>query len=93
MEGVGVNLLKVLRDEDEVDTAESQLSDAEEDVRDDPRRLGASPKEAVLGGEEAGVGHLAVGEVGGPCPGTQLLGVTNQQVHAVDTDNTHKHQA
>ena len=92
MECLDVDLLKVLRDEDEVDTAEAQLSDAEEDVRDYPGHLGAPPEEAVAGGEEAGVGHLAVGEVGRPCPGTQLLGVTDQQVHAVDTDNTHKHQ-
>ena len=93
MGGVDINLLEVLRDEDEVNTTEAKLSDAEEDVRDYPGRPGAPPKGPVAGGEEAGVGHLAVGEVGRPGPGTQLLGVTDQEVHAVDTDDAHKHQA
>ena len=89
----GFHLLKVLGDEDEVDTAEAQHGEAEEGVRDDPGRLGIPPEGPVAGGEEAGVGHLAVGEVGRPGPCTELLGVTDQEVHAVDTDNAHKHQA
>ena len=93
MGGVDVNLLKVLGDEDEVNTAEAKLSDAEEDVRHYPGDPGAPPEDVVAGGEEGGVGHLAVGQVGGPGPGTQLLGVPDQEVHAVDTDNSHQHQA
>ena len=89
----GFHLLKVLGDEDEVDTAEAQLSDAEEDVRDYPGRPGTPPEGPVAGGEEAGVGHLAVGEVGRPGPGTELLGVRDQEVHVVDTGNAHQHQA
>ena len=86
------DLLKVLADEDKVDTAEPELSDAEEDVRDQPGWPRDPPERGVGGGEEAGVGHVAVGQVVGPSPGAQLLGVTNQQMHAVNTNDAHQHQ-
>ena len=85
--------MNILTDEDKVDAAEAELRDAEEDVGDDPGGPGgAGPAQPRGRGQEGGVGDVRVGEVGGPRPPTQLLGVDDQQVHAVHADHTHGHQ-
>ena len=70
-------LLEVVTDEYEVDTAEPELGDAEEDVNDPPSAPGGSPQSRALGGGEAGLRHVGVGEEGQVGSPTQLLGVVN----------------
>ena len=70
-------LLEVVADEYEVDTAEAELGDAEEDVDDPPGAPGGSPQSRALGGGEAGLRHVGVGEEGQVGSPTQLLGVVN----------------
>ena len=85
-------LLNILTNEYKVDTAEAQLSDAEEHVRDLPGQVGHLADGGGWGGEEAGVGDVTVGQIGGPRPPAQLLGVVHQEVHAVNTDDAHEDQ-
>ena len=81
-----------MTDEYKVDTAEAELSDAEEHVRDLPGPVGHLADGGGGGGEEAGVGDVAVGQIGGSRPPAQLLGVVHQEVHAVNTDDAHEDQ-
>ena len=83
----------ILTDKYKVDTAEAQLSDAQEHICDHPGHRSQSPQCGGGRGQETRVGHVTVGQVAGPCPPAQLLAVVHQQVHAVDTDDTHHHQA
>ena len=87
------HLLNILTDEDKVDAAEAELSDAEEHVGDDPDHPGR-PRAAYPGGggQEGRVRDVGVGQVRGPCPPAQLLGVYHQQMHAVHTDHAHHYQ-
>lgn len=86
------DLLKIFTDENQIDGADEDLSDAEENVSQDLCDEGVPPEEVTGGPVEAVVGDLAVGEV---LPGghgaAQAQGVRHEKVHTVGTDCPHQY--
>ena len=74
---MSIYLLEVVADKDKVDTAKSQLCDAQEDVNNTPSSPGGSPQPRTLRGGKTGLRYVGVGEEGEVGPPTQLLGVVN----------------
>ena len=74
---MSIYLLEVVADKHKVDTAKSQLCDAQEDVNNTPSSPGGSPQPRTIGGGETCLRYVGVGEEGEVRPPTQFLRVVN----------------